>query len=168
MFDKCHVSAAFNQTSKGSSMTKVIGSQLISSPPFLPLSIGVLHDCCMFDKCHVSAAFNQTSKCSSMTKVIFHMISPTKMSSRPVTKVTHVTVFPIIWFVSILIFSTPCSRSTSFVEIFGCGSKRMTSLITDSLIGQEPGHWHYPTGAMANSWMASSPPLHIYYFRMFV
>ena len=99
-----------------------------------------------------------------MTIIILHGIPGTVLARLAVAKIAHVTIVPIVVVVIdttqhvVLVSDT---RSTALLEIFCCRTNRITSVVSHSFVGDEPGHGYDPAGSLTNASVTAVTTLQI-------
>merc|ERR1719245_211938 len=112
----------------------VVGSKLISGPPFFPFPVAIFHNGGVLDEGHVAAAFHEASEGPRVSEVVLHMVALAVVSGRPVAEVAQMTEFPIMSFVADVILVTHCPRDARLVEVFSGGPEGVTSIITNPFV----------------------------------
>lgn len=145
-------SLVISSRSSGSVTTEqlIIRRQLVSGPPFFPLSVAVFSDCRVLDKCNVATSFDETPESSGVTVIILHVVPVAVASSSAVAEVTEMAVLPVIVLFAFLEVSRLRARSTGLAEVLGRRPLSIAAVIADAFIADQPGKWDDPTCSMAN------------------
>merc|ERR1712051_224700 len=132
----------------------VVGGQLVPRPDLLPLAVAVLHHGGVLHKGNVAASLNQTPEGTGVAIEVPHGIPVTVVSRSAMAEVTEVSVVPVVAIRvhSVAhIFRVPDTRGTRLAEVLGRCSHRVATIISHSLVRDQPIHGNDPARSLTQA-----------------